>query len=116
MKKDEDVQIYTRVLKCFTSWITIHAISLTSPLFSNMITLAFQVLQNNMTGSQLHEAAADCISTILQVLEEGTLINRDPTTGEPIEQLQHLQQILFSHICALEPSYHVSVGQEDMDK
>ncbi|XP_001602761.1 transportin-3 [Nasonia vitripennis] len=116
LKNIDDAQIYVRVLRCFTSWITIHAISLTTPLFNTIITLAFEVLKNNMTGSQLHEAAADCVSIVLQVLEEETLRNRDPHTGDPVASLQQLQLDLFSRILNLEQPYHVSVAHEDMDK
>lgn len=69
-----------------------------------------------MSGSMLHEAASDSLSITLQVLEEDTLRNRDPSTGEPIVQLQQLQLDLSSRIMDLEQPYHVSVAHEDMDK
>lgn len=69
-----------------------------------------------MTISQLHDAAADCVSVVLQVLEEETLRNRDPRTGDPVVPLQQLQLDLFSRILNLEQPYHVSVAHEDMDK
>lgn len=76
----------------------------------------FQVLQNNMAGFSLHEAAADCISTVLQVLEEDVTINRDVSTGDPVVQLQQLQLNLFSQIINLEQPYLLSVAHEDIDK
>ncbi|XP_058793421.1 transportin-3 isoform X2 [Phymastichus coffea] len=114
--KKDDIQIYVTVLRCLTSWITIHAITLTASLFTNVIALAFDVLQNDVSGSVLHEAASDTISVTLQTLEEDTLRNRDPNTAEPILPLQQLQKVLFAWILNLEQPYHFSVAHEDMDK
>ncbi|KAJ8673318.1 hypothetical protein QAD02_004580 [Eretmocerus hayati] len=116
LKKIEDVQIYVKVLRCSTSWVAIHAVQLSAPLFGSIITLAFEILQNNMSGSLIHEAAADCISVVLEVLEEDSLTHRDPINGDPIILLQQLQLDLFSRIVTLEQPYHVSVAHEDMDK
>lgn len=69
-----------------------------------------------MAGSQIHEAAADCISFVLQALEEDTLSHRNPLTGEPVIELQQLQLNLFTQIISLEEPYQLSVAHEDMDK
>lgn len=68
-----------------------------------------------MTGSQLHEAATDCICVILQVLEEDSNSNRDNNSESNI-QLQQLQLFLFTSVMTLEQRYHLSVAHEDMDK
>lgn len=73
------------------------------------------MLANHQTGSQLHEAAADCICVILQVLEEDSNNNRDNNSESSI-QLQQLQLCLFTSVMALEQPYHLSVAHEDMDK
>ncbi|XP_014226536.1 transportin-3 [Trichogramma pretiosum] len=112
----EDVQICIKVLRCFTSWVMIHAIPLTSVLFGSILNIAFEVLKNNLSGSSLHETAADCVSVVLQILEEDTSVQRDPTTGEPVMALQQFQLDIFSRILELEQPYHISVAHEDMDK
>lgn len=68
-----------------------------------------------MAGSQLHEAASDCICVILQALEENCNTNRDSDNG-PSVQLQQLQLCLFTSIMNLEEPYHLSVAHEDMEK
>lgn len=73
-----------------------------------------------MTGSQLHEAAADCICVILQVLEEDnskSRDNKDSNVNQELDvQLQQLQLFLFTSVMTLEQPYHLSVAHEDMDK
>ena len=39
----ENIQIHVRVLRCFTSWVTVHAISLESVPLSDVVAYAFQV-------------------------------------------------------------------------
>lgn len=68
-----------------------------------------------MTGSQLHEAATDCICVILQALEEDSNTNRG-SDNEHNVQLQQLQLCLFTSIMNLEQPYHLSVAHEDMEK
>lgn len=84
-------------------------------IIKNYFILLLQVLQNNMVGFSLHEAAADSISTVLQVLEEDVTLNRD-SSGISDIQLQQLQLNLFSQIINLEQPYNLSVAHEDMDK
>ncbi|XP_060821726.1 transportin-3 [Bombus pascuorum] len=109
----ENVQIRVTILRCFTSWIAVHAIPLVPT--SDVIIYTLQILGNHMTGSQLHEAAADCICVILQVLEEDSNSNRDNNSESNI-QLQQLQLFLFTSVMSLEQAYHLSVAHEDMDK
>lgn len=68
-----------------------------------------------MAGSQLHEAASDCICVILQALEKNSNTNRDSDNG-PSVQLQQLQLCLFTSVMNLEQPYHLSVAHEDMEK
>ncbi|XP_014219143.1 transportin-3 isoform X1 [Copidosoma floridanum] len=115
-KKDQDVLTYSKILRCCTTWLEIKAISVTAPLFPHIITLVFEILQNNGTGSDLHKDAADCMIKTLQILATDTLLKRDVNTGDPILPLQHLQLELFNKIVNLEQSYHMSVAHEDMNK
>ncbi|XP_033225637.1 transportin-3 isoform X2 [Belonocnema kinseyi] len=109
----ENLQIHVRVLRCFTSWITVHAISLESVPLSDVVAYAFQVLGNYEIGSQLHEAATDCVCVILLALEENSNTTRGQNNSA---QLQQLQLCLFTSVMGLEQPYHLSVAHEDMEK
>ncbi|KAF7379433.1 transportin-3 [Vespula maculifrons] len=111
----DNVQIRVTILRCFTSWITVRAIPLQTIPTSEVVTYVFQVLGNHMAGSQLHEAAADCMCVILQALEEDSNSSRD-NNSEPSAQFQQLQMCLFSNVMDLEQPYHLSVVHEDMEK
>ncbi|XP_031829291.1 transportin 3 isoform X2 [Nomia melanderi] len=109
----ESCHIRCTILRCFTSWIAVHAIPLAPT--SDVIVYTLQILGNHMTMSPIHEAAADCMCVILQVLEEDSNSNRD-NNSETSLQLQQLQLWLFTSVIALEQPYHLSVAYEDMDK
>ncbi|XP_015607153.1 transportin-3 isoform X2 [Cephus cinctus] len=111
----DNVQIHIRILRCFTSWTIVHAISLQAVPSSDIVAYAFQVLGNHMASSQLHEAATDCVCIILQALEQESSCNRGQNT-ELEAQLQQLQLCLFTSVTTLEQPYHLSVAHEDMDK
>ncbi|KAL0119670.1 hypothetical protein PUN28_007838 [Cardiocondyla obscurior] len=111
----DNLQIQITILRCFTSWITVHAISLKAVPSSEVVVYALQVLSNHMAVSQLHETATDCICVILQVLGEDSNTNRD-SDNETNIQLQQLQLCLFTSVMNLEQPYHLSVAHEDMEK
>ncbi|XP_018403619.1 PREDICTED: transportin-3 [Cyphomyrmex costatus] len=111
----DNLQIQVTILRCFTSWITVHAIPLKSVPSSEVVIYALQVLSNHMAVSQLHETATDCICVILQALGEDSNTNRD-SDNETSVQLQQLQLCLFTSVMNLEQPYHLSVAHEDMEK
>ncbi|XP_066594283.1 transportin-3 isoform X2 [Prorops nasuta] len=111
----ENIQVRITIIRCFTSWITIHAIPLESVPMSEIVAYVFQVLGNHLSNSPLHETATDCICVILQALEENSNNNRD-NNSEPSVKLQQLQLCLFTSVVALEQPYHLSVAHEDMEK
>ncbi|XP_012271220.1 transportin-3 isoform X2 [Orussus abietinus] len=110
----DNVQIIVRILRCFTSWIGVPAVPLPN---SDIVAYAFQVLGNHMAGSQIHEAATDCVCVILQVLEDVNINDHSQNNSDHIlPHLQHLQLCLFTCVMALEQPYHLSVAHEDMEK
>lgn len=71
------------------------------------------MLGNYETGSQLHEAATDCICVILLALEE----NSNTRSGQNNSiQLQQLQLCLFTSVMGLEQPFHLSVAHEYLEK
>ncbi|XP_014470428.1 PREDICTED: transportin-3 [Dinoponera quadriceps] len=111
----ENIQVRTTTLRCFTSWITVHAIPLEAVPSSDVVAYALQILGSHMECSQLHEAASDCICVILQALYTDNNTNRD-SENQPSVQLQQLQSCLFASVMNLEQPYHLSVAHEDTEK
>uniref|UniRef100_A0A6P7FJC4 Transportin-3 isoform X1 n=1 Tax=Diabrotica virgifera virgifera TaxID=50390 RepID=A0A6P7FJC4_DIAVI len=105
----EHVQFNVKVLRCFTSWISVGAISLNDLSDSIVINRAFEILnfkpQNDKhtISAAFHEAATDCICTLLLSLE-----NNNNQLG--------LENYLFNNIINLDVPYHLSVANEDQGK
>ncbi|KAK6636318.1 hypothetical protein RUM43_009977 [Polyplax serrata] len=99
----DNQQIHVKVLRCFASWVTVRAISL-NDVSNNMIAIhTFTILQNHQLSPLLHEAAKECVCSLLQTLEYK-------------KNQQTLDEQLFRGVVALEESYHLSVAHEDQDK
>ncbi|CAG9853754.1 unnamed protein product [Phyllotreta striolata] len=106
-----DRPIDVKILRCFASWISVGAIG-PSQLSEDrvVVDMAFDVLKTDIrpdekesvTG-QLHEAATDCICTLLLRLED----NNNHVA---------LETHLFENIVNLEVAYHASVALEDQAK
>lgn len=111
---NDNVQVQTRILKCFKSWVNVHAIPLESIPNNDVVAFAFQVLGNYLSSSQLHEAATDCICIILQELEEENTHSK--ITIECTTSIQQLQLGLFTSVISLEQPYHLSVAHEETEK
>ncbi|GAB0086294.1 transportin-3 [Sergentomyia squamirostris] len=99
----QDPATQMRVIKCFTSWLNIHAIELCDIKDNVIMGLAFGLLHNGDTCLQLHEVASDFLCTLLQCLEG--------TTTVPTMEVQ-----IFNSVMALEDAYNMSVAQEAIDK
>ncbi|KAE8750021.1 hypothetical protein FOCC_FOCC003145 [Frankliniella occidentalis] len=99
----ENPQIHIRILRCFSSWVSIQAITLSEVLENIVVVHAFQILSNPSSPSGLHEAASDCVCALLLCLEEN---NDQP----------QLEQHLFQGVMSLEEAYHQSVATEDQEK
>ncbi|KAJ8976228.1 hypothetical protein NQ317_009725, partial [Molorchus minor] len=105
----DNVQVNVKILRCFTSWVSVGAISLNDLADHVVINRAFEILNFKPDGDKqsiagaFHEAATDCICTLLQCLEDNN------------NQLA-LESYLFNNIVNLEVPYHMSVANEDQDK
>lgn len=91
-----------KIIKCFTSWISIQAIDVSDASNNVIVGESFKLLMNQETDIKLHDAAADLLSALLQCLESG---------NQPMLEAQ-----LFQNVVQLEPAYHLSVGHEDIDR
>lgn len=98
-----------KILRCLTSWVSIGAIPLHEILDNVVVQRAFAILSAKDNTSDktivgaLHEAATDCICTLLQCLEDNN-------------NQQTLETYLFNSVLNLEVSYHMSVANEDQEK
>lgn len=105
----EKIQINVKILRCFTSWVSVGAINLNDLTNSVVINRAFDILSFKPSESKdslpgaFHEAATDCICTLLQSLEDNN------------NQLE-LETYLFNKVINLELPYHLSVANEDQGK
>lgn len=105
----QNVQINVKILRCLTSWVSIGAIALTDVLDSVVVARAFSILsvksdneKQSVIGA-LHDAATDCVCTLLQCLEDNN-------------NQEALEMYLFNSVLNLEVPYHMSVANEDQEK
>lgn len=98
----QESQRILKVIKCFTSWIAIHAIDICDISNNIIIGQSFNSLNDSKTDIKLHDAAADCLSALLQRLER----NNHPM----------LEAQMFQNVIQLEKAYGDSVANEDIDK
>lgn len=105
----ENIHVNGKILKCFTSWVSVGAINLNTLSGNIIISRAFEILSfkpvqgKNAIPGAFHEIATDCICTLLQSLENNN------------NQME-LENYIFSNIINLEISYHLSVANEDQGK
>lgn len=90
------------VLKCYTSWICIHAIDVREPSTDVIILKSLSTLSDNDTDNKLHDAASDLLCAFLQCIEN---------IDAPV-----LESEMFTNIGQLKDAYNMAVANEDIDK
>uniref|UniRef100_A0A1B0GKH3 Putative nuclear transport regulator n=1 Tax=Lutzomyia longipalpis TaxID=7200 RepID=A0A1B0GKH3_LUTLO len=98
-----DLSTQMRVIKCFTSWLSVHAIELCDITDNVIVGLCFRLLHSQETCVQMHEVAADFVCTLLQCFEV-------------CKSVPVLEGQVFNGVMALEEPYNMSVAQEAIDK
>ncbi|XP_065159262.1 transportin-3 [Atheta coriaria] len=106
----DNIQINVKIQRCFTSWVSLGAITLDDVVDNVVINRSLQILSYKQEteaippiAGVLHDAATDCICTLLQSLEDNN-------------NQQNLESFLFSNVMTLEVPYHLSVANEDQEK
>lgn len=113
----ENVQVNVKLLRCLTSWVSVGAIPLTDVVDNIVVQRAFAILSVKGGGSEkavvgaLHEAATDCVCTLLQCLEDNNQQALEDNNNQ-----QALEMYLFNSVLNLEVPYHMSVANEDQEK
>jgi transportin-3 len=103
MNCNDNENLQMKILKCLTSWIQINAFKLTELTDNMILAYAFQLLTNLQTKAELHDAATDCLCSLLNCLE-----STNDVTG--------LETKIFNGVLSLEDAYNASVRHEDIDK
>ncbi|KAI8422854.1 hypothetical protein MSG28_006596 [Choristoneura fumiferana] len=99
----QNTQLALKIIKCMTSWIQVKAINIQEVPQNAVIAYCLQVLRDYNCINTLHDAASDCLCSLLHSLEENN-------NNEDIERL------LFDSIAALEECYHIAVAHEEEEK
>ncbi|CAB3372965.1 Hypothetical predicted protein [Cloeon dipterum] len=96
-------QLNIKVLKCFTSWISIQAITLADIPDNPIVSQAFTILLSHEAPFNMHDSATDCICALLQHLEDNN-------------NQQELEMQIVDAVVRLDSSYHMTVAEESTEK
>ncbi|XP_053572309.1 transportin-3 isoform X2 [Bombina bombina] len=102
-KAGDDQKMLIKSFKCLGSWFNLGVLDSNFMANNRLLLLLFQVLQQDQTPSNLHEAASDCVCSALYAIEN-------------IDSNLHLGTQLFQGVLTLETAYHMAVAREDLDK
>ncbi|XP_044285287.1 transportin-3 [Varanus komodoensis] len=102
-KAGNDEKMLIKIFRCLGSWFNLGVLDSTFMANSKLLSLLFEVLQQDKTSSNLHEAASDCVCSALYAIEN-------------VETNLPLALQLFQGVLTLETAYHMSVAREDLDK
>ncbi|XP_077325623.1 transportin-3 isoform X3 [Lithobates pipiens] len=102
-KAMDNEKMLIKTFKCLGSWFNLGVLDSNFMANNRLLMLLFQVLQQDQTSSNLHEAASDCVCSALYAIEN-------------VETHINLGTQLFQGVLTLEVAYHMAVAREDMDK
>lgn len=114
-----DRLIGVRLLRCFSSWVHLQAVTLHQLTSCATLGHVFATLSSHHSTPLLHEAASDAVCALLQVVADQE--NEDNTTQNgqltsTLNELRTLEDSLVQSIKNLEPAYHLAVAEEDTEK
>lgn len=99
----QNTDVALKIIKCMNSWIQVKAINIQEVPQNAVIGLCLQILRDYNSINTLHDAASDCICSLLHCLEQNN--NND-----------EVERLLFDSVAALEESYHMAVAHEEEEK
>nr|XP_034984517.1 transportin-3 [Zootoca vivipara] len=102
-KAGNDEKMLIKIFRCLGSWFNLGVLDSTFMANSKLLSLLFEVLQQDKTSTNLHEAASDCVCSALYAIEN-------------VETNLPLALQLFQGVLTLEAAYHMAVAREDLDK
>lgn len=90
------------VIKCYSSWLTLGVVPLCNVQTSGLMHLALSILAEHNAPIALHDAATDCVTSLLARLER--------------EDEPSLERSMYEALLRLEEPYQLAVNEEDMEK
>uniref|UniRef100_A0A8C0E4R3 Transportin 3 n=1 Tax=Balaenoptera musculus TaxID=9771 RepID=A0A8C0E4R3_BALMU len=102
-KAGTEEKMLMKVFRCLGSWFNLGVLDSNFMANNKLLALLFEVLQQDKTSSNLHEAASDCVCSALYAIEN-------------VETNLPLAMQLFQGVLTLETAYHMAVAREDLDK
>uniref|UniRef100_A0A4X2K2B4 Transportin 3 n=1 Tax=Vombatus ursinus TaxID=29139 RepID=A0A4X2K2B4_VOMUR len=102
-KAGTDEKMLMKAFRCLGSWFNLGVLDSNFMANNKLLALLFEVLQQDKTSSNLHEAASDCVCSALYAIEN-------------VETSLPLALQLFQGVLTLEAAYHMAVAREDLDK
>ncbi|XP_044881640.1 transportin-3 isoform X1 [Mauremys mutica] len=102
-KAGNDEKMLMKIFRCLGSWFNLGVLDSNFMANSKLLSLLFEVLRQDKTSSNLHEAASDCVCSALYAIEN-------------VETNLPLALQLFQGVLTLEAAYHMAVAREDLDK
>lgn len=115
-----DRLIGVRLLRCFASWVHLHAVTLHQLASCATLGNVFATLSSHQSTPLMHEAASDAVCALLQVVadQENDEANQDGqmASSNSLVELRNLEDSLVQSIKNLEPAYHLAVAEEDTEK
>ncbi|KPP76261.1 transportin-3-like [Scleropages formosus] len=102
-KAGNDEKILIKVFRCLSSWFNLGVLDSNFMANNRLLIVLFQVLQQDETPTNLHEAASDCVCSSLYAIEN-------------VDNNMALATQLFHGVLTLETAYHMAVAREDLDK
>jgi len=103
-------RLTTNILRCFTSWLAAGTIRLQEIERQAVMIEAFRVLQDPAANGLLHEAATDCVCSLLVRME--TAEEMDVNNCVCVQ----LEINVYNAVFGLRSAYEASVAAEDNDK
>ncbi|MFT7814910.1 transportin-3 [Arapaima gigas] len=102
-KAGNDEKMLIKVFRCLGSWFNLGVLDSNFMANNRLLIILFQVLQQDETPTNLHEAASDCVCSALYAIEN-------------VDSNMALATQLFHGVLTLETAYHMAVAREDLDK
>uniref|UniRef100_A0A8C9R4F9 Transportin-3 n=1 Tax=Scleropages formosus TaxID=113540 RepID=A0A8C9R4F9_SCLFO len=102
-KTGSDEKMLIKAFRCLGSWFNLGVLDSNFMANNQLLVVLFQVLQQNDTSTNLHEAASDSVCSALCAIEN-------------VNSNMPLAMQLFQGVLMLETAYHMAVAREDLDK
>jgi hypothetical protein len=95
------------VIKCYSSWLTLGVVPLCNVQNSGIMHLALSILAQHTVPTSLHDAAADCVTSLLARLEREVPDSSHHSLNLYLEETSLLYVLLFFYFVSSKLLYYV---------